>query len=535
MSTVTDAASGTATAGAGPSLRLPGPQTIEKLVAGVVCAPRPATAQLRTPLTGEPLATVPLSSTGDVAVAVQAAAAAQRGWSRIPAARRAQVFLRLHDLVLEHQSELLDLVQLESGKARRHAFEEIMDVAVVSRHYGRRGPAYLRPRRRPGALPLLTEAVQLRHPLGVVGIVSPWNYPLSLAVTDAIPALVAGNAVVLRPDLQGSLTALRVVQLLAEAGLPERVLQVVLGDGPTVGAAVLEGADQMVFTGSTATGRLLARDAGSRLQPASLEMGGKNAMYVAADADLGRAVEGALRACFSSAGQLCVSTERLLLHEGIADAFLDRFLPAVRGMRLGAALAYGPDLGSLGSAEQLDRVSRHVEDAQGKGATVLAGGRARPDVGPYFYEPTVLTGVTDAMQCATQETFGPVVSIRRVRDDAEAVRVANEGDYGLQACIWTRDWRRGRVLASAVQAGSVSINEGYAATWGSVSAPIGGVKNSGHGPGRHGAEGLLRHTRSQTVATQHLVGLGPPEGVTDEGYARLMTGVLRVLKRLTLG
>ena len=307
------------------------PARVRALVARVVASGHHPDVVTRSPMTGAPLAVLPVSSARDVGVAVDAARVAQRDWAATPVAERAAVLLRVHDLVLDRQSELLDLIQLESGKARGHAFEEIGDCAIVARHYARRGPSLLRDVKHVGVFPVLSRAVEHHRPKGVVGIVSPWNYPLSLAVTDALPALLAGNAVVLRPDLQGSLTALAAAEILSDAGLPDGLVQVVLGPGDPTGQAVVDRTDYVSFTGSTATGRRVAQAAARRLVGASLELGGKNTMYVAADADLRVTVPGAVRACFSSAGQLCISAERLVVHTDVYDEFVRLFVERVSG------------------------------------------------------------------------------------------------------------------------------------------------------------------------------------------------------------
>ncbi|MGQ4399642.1 succinic semialdehyde dehydrogenase [Streptomyces hayashii] len=506
------------------------PELVAQLTKGVTGSGRTAN---HTPFTGEKLADLPESTPEDVLKAYEAARAAQAVWAKTPVRERAAVLLRFHDLVLERQAEVLDLIQLETGKARLHAHEEVQAVAVAARHYGRRAPAYLRPKRHAGAMPTLTKVTELRHPRGVVGQIAPWNYPLELSVGDALPAFVAGNAVVMKPDTETCLTALWARDLLVEAGLPADVFQVVLGEGPVVGPEVVRHADYVCFTGSTRTGREVAQGAAARLVGVSLELGGKNAMLVLDDADVEKAAAGAVRACFSSAGQLCISIERLYVHESIADAFVERFAARTRAMRLGTSLAYGADMGSLVGERQLETVTRHVEEAVAKGAKVVAGGVARPDVGPYFFEPTILDGVTEPMSVCTEETFGPVVSIYRFTTDDEAIEQANSTPYGLNASVWTKDARRGREVAARVRAGTVNVNEGYASAYGSVQSPMGGMKDSGLGR-RHGSEGILKYTEAQTVAQQRLLPMAPALGMDDEKYARFMSNSLKVMKALRL-
>ncbi|MEU5213499.1 succinic semialdehyde dehydrogenase [Streptomyces sp. NPDC020742] len=519
-----------APAGARTAAEVVTPEVAARLTRGVVGSGRTAN---HTPFTGEKLADLPESTPEDVATAFERARAAQERWARVPVRQRAAVLLRFHDLVLRRQAEVLDLIQLETGKARLHAHEEIQAVAVAARHYGRKAPAYLRPKGHTGVVPTLTKVTELRHPRGVVGQIAPWNYPLELSVGDALPAFVAGNAVVMKPDTETALTALWAREQLIEAGLPEDVWQVVIGEGPVVGPAVVEHADYVSFTGSTRTGREVARGAAARLVGVSLELGGKNAMLVLRDADVEKAAAGAVRGCFSSAGQLCISIERLYVHESIADDFLTRFAARTKAMRLGTSLAYGADMGSLVGERQLEAVTRHVEEAVAKGAELVAGGRPRPDIGPLFYEPTILDGVQAPMAVCTEETFGPVVSIYRFSDEDEAVALANATPYGLNSSVWTTDGRRGRAVAARLRTGTVNVNESYAAGYGSVQSPMGGMGDSGLGR-RHGSEGILKYTEAQTVAHQRVMPLAPSFGMTDEAYARFMTGSLRVMKALRL-
>lgn len=483
------------------------------------------------PFTGEPIAELPQCSGDDVTAAAEQARVAQAAWAATPINRRAAVFGDFHDLVLDHRDELMDLIQAENGKARRDAFLEVADIANTARYYARTAARALAPHRRTGLIPGLTEVREMRHPLGIVTIISPWNYPLSLGAGDTIPALLAGNAVVQKPDNQTALTALFAVDLARRAGLPEDLWQIVLGRGSAIGTPLLDIADYVMFTGSTESGRRIAAEAGERLIGCSLELGGKNAMLVLDDADLDRTVEGAVRACFSSSGQLCISIERMYVADAIYDRFVPAFVDAVDAMRTGAAYDYSTQMGSLTSTEQLDATSAHVDDAVGKGATVLAGGRARPDLGPYFYEPTVLTNVTPEMTCFAEETFGPLVSIYRFHSDDEAVELANDTRYGLNASVWSRSPARGRAVAARLHAGTVNVNEAYAAAWGSIDAPMGGMGDSGLGR-RHGIAGITKFTESQTIARQRLMNLAPPlRQLGDDGFATIMTTALKLMKR----
>ena len=502
----------------------------ENLVNFVALAPTPhARIEVRAPFTGNLLGTLPVATDADVARAVDLARTAQKPWAALPFRDRAAIFLRFHDLLLDRQDEALDLIQLESGKSRAHAFEEILDTAIVARYYARRAGKFLRPRRRKGALPLLTRTRELRIPLGVVGFITPWNFPLTLGMTDAIAALLAGNAAIVKPDPQASFTVLWAANLLREAGLPENVLCIVTGEGEVAGQSLLDRADYIMFTGSERIGRKIASKAGERLIGCALELGGKNALLVLADADLDKAVDGALRACFAGAGQVCVSTERIYVHQSVFPAFLEKLTDRMRKLKLGAALDYSVNIGSLTTAAQLQKVEAHIADAVAKGATVVAGGRRRPDLGPLFFEPTILTGVRQGMKLFAEETFGPVVAVYPFAGETEAIEQTNASKYGLSASIWTRHPRKAAGIARRIEAGSVNINEGYSAAWGSIDSPIGGMKASGLHP-RHGAEGIRKFTASQTIAVQHLMPIAPAYGMSQEFFARWMTRLLKILR-----
>lgn len=524
----------TATAASVTLGAVPGAPSTERaaeLVARAVSATALTTVEMVAPFTGEPIVALPQVDDADVRRAFARARVAQREWAATPVSERARIMLRLHDLVLARQDEALDLMQVETGKSRLDAYDEVAVTAITAAYYGRKAAKLLAPRRKAGALPVFTRTTEVRHPKGVVSMISPWNYPLALTGLDAIPALVAGNALVQKPDNQTALTALWLHELAAEAGLPEHAWQIVLGQGSEIGDALIEEADYLGFTGSTETGKGLAAKAAALLTGYSMELGGKNPMIVLPDADIDRTAAGAVTACFSSAGQLCVSVERIYVHESVLASFAQAFADRTKAVKLGSALDYGADMGSLTSARQLATVTAHVEDARAKGATVLAGGRPRPDVGPLFYEPTILTGVREGMTLHAEETFGPVVSVYGYTDVEDAVARANDTRYGLNASVWTRDRRAGERLAARIHAGTVNVNDGFGASFGSVDAPMGGMGESGVGR-RNGAEGLLKYTEPQTIAAQRVVPLRPTRAIPTALWTKGMTVGLKALKRI---
>jgi len=305
----------------------------------------------------------------------------------------------------------------------------------------------------------------------------------------------------------------------------------VSGPGPEIGPEVVDRADFVDFTGSTRTGRVVAQRAAGRLIGASLELGGKNASIVMPDADLTRAVEGTVHGAFSSSGQLCVSVERLYVHDDVYGDFVSRLVRRIEGMSITADYAFTAEMGSLISKAQLDRVTAHVDDAVARGARVLTGGRPLPEIGPHFYAPTLLEDVTPEMAVCEEETFGPVVSVYRFSDVDEAVQRANDSAFGLNASIWSRDLPGARRTAHRIHAGTVNVNEGYGAAWGSIDSPMGGMKDSGLGR-RHGAEGILKYTESQTVATALLTNYAAPPFVPQQRYVDAVSWGLKALKAL---
>jgi succinate-semialdehyde dehydrogenase / glutarate-semialdehyde dehydrogenase len=466
---------------------------------GDIVSTTDATASVIAPFTGRVLHELPTSGTRDVDDAYDRARLAQLGWARAGFAHRRGVLLRAHDLLLERRERLLDVLQSETGKTRGQAFEEVFQAASVTRYNAVAAAGVLRGGRRRAGIPLVITTRVRYRPKGVVGVITPWNYPLSLAAMDVVPALAAGCGVVQKADNQGALSVLALRSAFIDAGVPAALWAVVTGDGATIGSAVTDHADYICFTGSTATGKRVAAQAAGNLTGVSLELGGKNPLIVLDGVDPTKAAADAAYACFSSLGQLCVSTERIYVERAVATAFLGEFARITGELTLGGAFDYSADVGSLTTQAQLERVTAHVTDAVAKGATVLAGGKPRPDIGPLFFEPTVLTGVTPEMECYANETFGPVVSVAIVDSEQEAILAANNSEFGLNASVLSGSGRRAMRIANALEAGSVNINEGYRGSFSSVDAPMGGVKQSGLGR-RNGPEGLLRFVEPVTIS-----------------------------------
>ncbi|MEP6479305.1 MAG: succinic semialdehyde dehydrogenase [Rhodoglobus sp.] len=492
-----------------------------------------ATKPVIAPFTGAVLHDLPQSSASDVADAASAARVAQASWRQAGFAHRRAVLLKAHDLLLERKDELLDILQTESGKTRGQAFEEVFSAASVTRYYAVSARRVLRRQRRRGGIPVVFRTTVSYKPKGLIGVITPWNYPIALSIMDIIPALAAGNAVVQKADNQGALSILASRRLFIEAGVPAALWAVVTGPGDEVGNAVVDAADYVCFTGSTPTGTKVGERALGALHASSLELGGKNPLIILDDVEPAKAASHAVYSCFSSMGQLCVSIERIYVDRTVADEFTAAFAAKVKTLVQGPALDFSTDVGSLTSAAQLERVTAHVDDAVKKGATLLAGGRARPDLGPYFFEPTVLAGVTPDMQCFANETFGPVVAIAVVDNEQDAIDQANASEFGLNASIFSGSRSRGKRVAELIDAGSVNVNEGYRATFGSVDAPMGGMKHSGLGR-RNGPEGILRFVEARTVAESTGVLALPGTGRQWEKMQGLMLTTLKLLKALRL-
>jgi acyl-CoA reductase-like NAD-dependent aldehyde dehydrogenase len=461
--------------------------------------------QVENPATGAVVGSVPNMPPDEVAALVARARAAQPAWEALGFDGRAAVLRRAQKWVTGNQDRIVETIVSETGKTHDDALiNEVGYAATAFGFWAKHAAGYLADEKVRTSSPfVLGRKLVVRYrPLGVIGVVGPWNYPLTNSFGDCIPALAAGNAVVLKPSEVTPLTSLLMAEALRECGLPEDVFLVATGDGAT-GAALVDEVDMVMFTGSTATGKKIMARAAETLTPVSLELGGKDPMIVLADADLERAADAATYYSMQNAGQTCISVERVYVEAPVYDEFVDKLTRKVAALRQGASSGPGTvDVGAITFPPQLDIVERHVEDARTAGARVLVGGHARTGAGR-FYEPTVLVDVDHSMTCMTEETFGPTVPVMKVADAEEAVRLANDSPYGLAASVWTGDAARGESVARRIESGVVCVNDAQL-NYLALELPMGGWKASGLGT-RHGAGGIRKYCRQQSLLVTRFV------------------------------
>ena len=483
------------------------------------------------PATGGIVATVPNLGAEAVAAMAVRGRAAQPGWEALGFEGRGRVLSRTQKWLMDNAEQVISTIVSETGKTYEDAeFAEIAYAANAFGFWAKEAPNYLADERVKSSQLLVTgKKLILRYrPLGLIGVIGPWNYPLTNSFGDCIPALAAGNSVILKPSEITPLTSLLLAEGLRECGLPEDVLQIATGRGET-GAALVEQVDMIMFTGSTRTGHKVAEEAARRLIPASLELGGKDPMIVLSDADLERAANFATYYSMQNAGQTCLSIERVYVEEPVYDEFVAKVTEKVRALRVGKPEGFGSvEVGAITFPPQLETIKDHVADAVQKGARVLAGGQQVQGAGR-FYEPTLLVDVDHSMKIMTEETFGPTLPIMKVRDAEEAVRLANDSRYGLGASVFTRDTVRGEAIARRLEAGSANVNDALI-NYTVLELPMGGAKHSGLGS-RHGAGGIRKYCSQQAIvitprlALKREVHMYPYKRRTS----RLLAGVFKFL------
>jgi acyl-CoA reductase-like NAD-dependent aldehyde dehydrogenase len=458
------------------------------------------TIPVENPATGELITTIPIQGADELAEMAAAAREAQPQWEAIGFDGRARIMRRAQKWFFDNADRVLDQVVAETGKTYEDA--QLSDFGYTVSALGfwaKEAGRYLADERVPSWNNPVAAGKKLviRYvPIGLVGVIGPWNFPIVNSFGDCIPAMMAGNTVILKPSEVTPLSALLMAEMMRECGLPEGVFQVATGDGGT-GAALIAQVDCVMFTGSSRTGQAVMKAAAEALIPCYLELGGKDPMIVCADANVERAANAAAYWSMNNAGQVCISVERCYVEAPIYDEFVAKVTETVRGLRQGEPTAVGTvDIGAVIFPPQMDIVEEHVRDAVAKGAKVVTGGHGRSEHGRY-YEPTVLVDVDHSMKCMTEETFGPTLPIMRIDNAEEGVRLANDSDYGLQASVWTGDIDRGEALARRVQAGVVCVNDAQV-NYTALNLPMGGWKSSGIGT-RHGSAGIRKYTKVQSL------------------------------------
>ncbi len=454
-------------------------------------ADEPRRLLLRNTLNNEPIGEIEVQAADAVNAAVERARKAQPEWAALSVDRRASYLRRVVKIVLERHENIIETVIRETGKTRTEAISmEIFSACDAVSYHAKRAPKLLAPEKKSlhGVMRFMKKLTIHHVPLGVVGIITPWNGPFILAINPVAQALVAGNTVILKPSEVTPFSGQLLAEIFEQAGLPEGVLQVLMGDGQT-GAALCEAAvDKISFTGSVATGRKVAEACGRKLIPCTLELGGKDPMIVCADADIESAAAGALAGAYMNTGQYCCGTERVYVVDSVADAFEKEVVKRAAELRQGDEGE--SDVGAIFWPRQMEIIEGHMADAVSRGAKVHVGGRRNPNLDGLFFEPTVLTEVDHEMQIMRDETFGPILPIMRVKDEEEAIALANDTHYGLGATIWTNDDFKATRLAQRIESGSVCVND-MTVTYGCLEAPFGGRKSSGVGQvnGENGVRG----------------------------------------------
>ena len=460
------------------------------------------------PATGEVLAELVCASASEVQGAVLRAKRAQPEWEATPVRERIAVVRRFQQLLSERRDEVARLICREAGKPTVEALNtEVLVVLDAAQFSIRTAHRFLRKQPLPHGNPAMkTKRGHLvREPYGVIGIIAPWNYPFSICAVETLGALVMGNAVVLKPSELTPLVALELQKLLLAAGLHPDLMQVVIGEGPA-GAALLESpVDKVIFTGSVATGRRVGEAAARRLLPVVLELGGKDPLIVLDDADVDVASSGAVWGSLMNAGQTCLSVERCYVHRSLHEVFLEACRSKIARLRVGNGIDSEVEMGPLIHERQLHIVEDQVNDAVQRGARLLAGGRRLSELGPNFYAPTLLADVTNDMRVMQEETFGPVLPVAPFDSDEEAIRLANDSEFGLAASVWTRNRQRGEAMAERLKAGTVMLND-MISCFGIAEAPHGGFKHSGIGR-THGEMGLAEMVQTKYVDVDLIPGI----------------------------